>query len=148
MMSCIQNCIAEAITLSLSNVVYVGKLRYVLYAIQSVGLPICFKFLFQLVGLVEVPFNGLFPPSCNDQDIINSGLNRFFDHVLDSWLIEDRHHLLWLSLCHRKEAGTESCSRNNCLVDFHFPEFHLGITINLLSFQLLYRSVTHTRRHL
>ena len=81
-------------------------------------LPLALQRLLQLETDVKMILDGRFAAASNDDDVLNAGMNGFFDAVLDERLIHQRKHLFGLRLGGRKKARAESRSGENRLAYF------------------------------
>jgi hypothetical protein len=64
--------------------------------------------LFELVAGIEVVFDGALAASGDDDDLVASGGQRFFDAVLNDGLVDQRKHFLGLGFGGGQEASAEA----------------------------------------
>src|SRR5207249_7472469 len=74
----------------LADITKICQLRNPADLVEQLLFSASFKVLFQLEGHVEVVFNGPFPPARDDDDVLNAGVDRFLDRILDQGLIYQR----------------------------------------------------------
>ena len=67
-----------------------------------------FQLGLELVGLVEMVFDGALVAAGDEDHFGDAGRDRFFDGVLDQRLVDDRQHLLRLRLGGGKEAAAQA----------------------------------------
>src|SRR4051794_26613863 len=63
-------------------------------------------------------FNGGFPAAGDDDDVLDSRLQRFFDAILNDRLVYDGQHLLRLRLRCGQKSGAEPRGRENSFSNF------------------------------
>ena len=69
----------------------------------------------QLERPIEVVFEGALAPARDDQDVADARPHSLLDHVLDRRLVDERQHLLGLSLRGRQKSSAEPRRRNHRL---------------------------------
>ena len=90
---------SQAECLLLPDVRNVNHVRDLAYDFQQVSFLAFLEHLLELVAHVEMIFDRLFATSCDDDDLVAAGRQRFLDAVLDDWFIHQRQHFLGLRLC-------------------------------------------------
>ncbi|MNC60672.1 hypothetical protein D3C75_1105670 [compost metagenome] len=94
---------AEAFGFFLPDVVNFN-LRRTLNLFQQLQLAVFQQSRLQLKSVVEVILDRPFTFTCNNDDILDTGSDRFFHDVLNSGLVDDRQHFLRHCFRGRKEA--------------------------------------------
>ena len=92
--------------------------RNVAHDRQQILLVAGLQQVFQLEADVEVVFDGGLAAAGHDDDVLNAGMDRLFDAVLDDRLIDDRQHLFRLRLGGGQKAGAEPGGGKNGFANF------------------------------
>jgi len=74
--------------------------------------------VFEFKTDVEVVFNGGFAAAGHHDDVGDTGVDRFFDAVLNNGLVDERQHLFGLRFRGREEAGSETGGGENGFANF------------------------------
>ena len=82
--------------------------------------------VFQLEADVEMIFDRGLAAAGDDDDVLNAGMQRFFDAILNDRLVDDGQHLLGLRLGCRQESGAEPRGRENSFSNFGWHLFQFG----------------------
>ena len=109
---------AEPEGFRLTDVTEICERRNVPHLAQELPLAIALEIFFQFDGPVEVVLDRAFAPSGDDDNVFDSGGNRFFHGILNEWLVDERQHFFWRRFCGRKEACAKACSRNHGFAHF------------------------------
>ena len=67
---------------------------------------------------VKMVFDGGFAGSGDDNNVLNSGMQRLFHTLLNEGFVDQRQHLLGLRLGGRQETGTQTRRREYGFADF------------------------------
>src|SRR6185369_3839964 len=86
-----------------------------------------FEEVFEFETHIEVVFDGALAAPGDDNDVLDAGVLRFLDAVLDQGLIDERQHLLRHRLGCRKESCSEPGRGENRFTNF------LGHSASILS---------------
>src|SRR3954464_1786012 len=108
-----QHGMAEASGVSLPYVMDLRQLAGLLNACQPRLVAFGLQRLLELDVAVEVVLEGPLVASGDEQHIGEASVHRFFDDVLDGWLVDDGQHLFGNGLRGRQEPGAESGGRNH-----------------------------------
>ena len=76
-------------------------------------MPRCCEEAFQLDVDVEMILDGVLASAGDDDDVLDAGLDRFLDAVLNDRLVDERKHFFRLCLGRRKEARAQSGGRED-----------------------------------
>ena len=85
---------------------------------QQVLLLARFQQVLQLEADIEVIFDGGLAPAGHDDDVLDAGVNRLLDAVLNDRLIHDGQHFFRLRLGGGQKARPEACGGENGFADF------------------------------
>src|SRR5262249_51830134 len=89
---------------------------------------------------VEVIFNRVLAAARHDHDVVDAGLNRFLDTVLDDRLVDDHQHFLRLCLGGREKSCTEtSCGKDRLADDALHVRNRIAGTIDVMLDPALFR---------
>ena len=72
---------------------------------------------FQLKRNIEVIFNRSLAATGDDDDRLNSGGDRFFDHVLNQRLVDQRQHLFRRGFGGGQKTRAQAGGRKNCFAN-------------------------------
>src|SRR3989344_4062908 len=72
---------------------------------------------------IKMVLNCPFMPTCNDNYLLNSGLDCLLDNILDYGFVHNRQHFFWLGFCCRQKTGAEAGSWN-----YYFAYFFHKVT--------------------
>ncbi|MND87023.1 hypothetical protein D3C80_790120 [compost metagenome] len=77
--------------------------------------------VFQLVADVEVVFQGALATTGDNGNLIQPSFQRFFNAVLDQWLVHHRQHFLGHGFGSRQEASAVTGCREQAFLDHIHP---------------------------
>ena len=89
---------------------------------------------FELVRNIEMVFDGGLAAPGDKDHLLDSGLARLIDRVLDQRLVDDRQHLLGHRLGRREKPRAEATDRENRLTDgflVHSDSGFFGLRLRL-----------------
>ncbi len=121
-----QDSVAQAQLFLLAYVGDLGQVRDGSDLAQLVDLAPRLQELLQLEVQIEVILDRPLLAAGDDDDLLDAGLDRLFDSVLDDRLVNEREHLLRLRLGGREEAGPPSRGRKDRLAYSHLPSASIG----------------------
>jgi hypothetical protein len=110
-----QECIAISTRQRLTDIGNIGEMRYSFDEFELFDLSFFYESLLEFERSIKMVLDRLFPTTCDDHDICDTGTHCFFHKILDYWLVDDGEHLLGLSFGSREEPSTESRSRDDTL---------------------------------
>src|ERR1035437_4890370 len=109
-----QDRVAQTELFLLAHVGNLSKIRDGPNLTQHVDVAARLEQLLELEVQVEVVLDRPLLATGDDDDLLDSGIDRFFDRVLDYRFVDERQHLLWLGLGGRKEAGSPTrCGKDD-----------------------------------
>ena len=79
---------------------------------QELRLTVVLEIFFQFDGSVEVVLDRAFAPPGDDDNVFDSGGDRFFYRILNQRFIDERQHFFGRGFRRGEEASTEACSGN------------------------------------
>ena len=109
---------AESEGFRLTDVAEVRERGDVPHLAQELRLAAALEVFFQLDGAVEMIFDRTFAPSGDDDDVFDSGGDRFFHRILNQWLVDERQHFFRRRFRRGKEASTKACGGNHGFAHF------------------------------
>ena len=80
-------------------------------------MPRCFEKALELDVDVEMVLDGVLAAAGDDDDVVDAGLDRFLDAVLNNRLVDEREHFLRLCFGRGKESGAEAGGREDDFAD-------------------------------
>ncbi len=94
---------------------------------QQILFLAAFEEVLEFEADVEVILDGGFAAPGDDDDVLNPGVDRFFDAVLNDGLVDDRQHLFGLGLGGGQKAGSQPGGGENGFANFsgHPLQFRL-----------------------
>ena len=107
---------AQAARLAHEQAVHVGRADGA-HQLQHFLLARLLQLVFQLVGGVEVVFNGALAAPGDEHHVADAGLVGFFHGVLDQRLVHHRQHLFGRGFGGRQKAGAEACDGEHGFAD-------------------------------
>jgi hypothetical protein len=107
--------VAEAEGVTLPDVVDPPEVRRGRDGGEPLEISLALQHLLELEVAVEVILQRALAASGDEQDVLQSGLDRLLHHVLDGGLVDDGEHLLGRGLGRRQEAGAEAGSGDHGL---------------------------------
>ena len=114
-----QDRVAQAELLLLAHVGDLGQVADVADLAELLDLALLLEKAFQLVGEVEVVLDGPLLARGDDDHLLDAGRDGLLDGVLDDRLVDERQHLLGLSLGGRQEASAPAGCREDGFSDAH-----------------------------
>src|SRR6185437_288002 len=63
-------------------------------------------------------FNSSLVVTSDYNNVLNTRIHQFFNHILDNWLINNWQHFLWHCFSLRKKSGSKTSSWNNSFSNF------------------------------
>src|SRR6476646_7460096 len=109
---------AESEGLRLTDVAEVCERGDVPHLAQELRLAAALEIFFQFDGSVEVVFDRAFAPPSDDNNVFDSGGDRFFYRILNQRFIDERQHFFGRCLRRGEEASAEACSGNHSFAYF------------------------------
>ncbi len=114
-----QDGVAEAELLLLADVGDLGQVADVTDAPEHLDVAALLEQVLELEREIEVVLDRPLLAAGDDDDLLDAGGDRLFDGVLDDRLVDERQHLLRLSLRRRQEPGAPSGGRKDGFADSH-----------------------------
>jgi hypothetical protein len=111
--------VPEAERLFLAHVGYVDEVGDGLHDSELLALALVFEKALELEGDVEVIFDRRFSAAGHQDDVLDSRVDGFFDHVLDEGLVDERQHLLRLRLRRREKPRPQAGRGEDRFSDLH-----------------------------
>src|ERR1035437_1575811 len=121
-----QHGVAQAQLFLLADVGHLGEVGDGPYLAQLVDFATRLEELLELEVDFEVILDRPLLAAGDDDDLLDTGLDRLFDAVLDDRLVNEREHLLRLCLGGREEAGAPARRRKDRLAYAHLPSASIG----------------------
>ena len=78
--------------------------------------------------MIEMVFDGRFPPAGDEEDLLDAVIHEFFRHVLHDGLARDGKHFLRLALGGREQPRTEAGNGNDGILN-HFLRISASVQI-------------------
>jgi hypothetical protein len=75
---------------------------------EEIGLTLRRKLGFQLEGMVKIVLDGPLVAPCDEDEMLDPGLARLVDDILDGWTVKDRKHFLGDRFCSRQYPRPKS----------------------------------------
>src|SRR5690606_7774406 len=107
--------VPEPARLTLAHVVHDGEVAGLLDGPQAFGVALGAQRLLQFVRPVEVVLDGPLAAAGDHEDVVEAGVDRLLDDVLDRRLVDDGQHFLGCRLGGGQESGTEPGRRDDRL---------------------------------
>ena len=85
---------------------------------QELRLAVVLEIFFQFDGSVEVVLDCAFAPPGDDDNVFDSGGDRFFYRILNQRLFDERQHFFGRCFRRGEEASAEACSGNHSFAYF------------------------------
>ena len=73
-----------------------------------------FQQMFELKTDIEMVFNGRFAPSGDDNDVLDPGVQRLLNPILNQWFIDNRKHFFGLGFRRWQKPSAQSSGRKYC----------------------------------
>src|ERR1035441_191049 len=107
-----------------------------------------FKHVFQLEADVKMIFDGAFAAAGDDNDVLNSGMQRLFDTVLNEGFVDQRQHLHRLRLGGGQERPAKPPGREYGFANLgsHYPQYAFGRPVLATNRRIIPQSVQPSRR--
>jgi hypothetical protein len=100
---------------SLAHVVHGGELAGFPHEAELVPVFLGRQRFFELVGPVEVVFDGALAPARDQQNVVEACCDGLFHDILNRRLVDDRQHLLGRRLGRGQEPCSQSCGGDHGL---------------------------------
>jgi hypothetical protein len=101
----------------LTDVAEVCECRNVPHLAQELRLAVALEVFFQFDGPVEVVLDRTFPPPGDNDNVFDSGGDRFFHGILNEWFVDERQHFFGRRFRRGKEARAEASGGNHSFTD-------------------------------
>src|ERR1017187_4958784 len=130
---------------SVRNVDHVGD---VAHDRKQILLAPRFKHVFQLEADVKMIFDGALAAAGDDNDVLNSGMQRLLDAILNERFIDQRQHLHRLRLGGGQEAAAKPPGREYGFANLgsHYPQYAFGRPVLATNRRIIPQSVQPSRR--
>ena len=109
---------AESEGLRLTDVAEICERGDMPHLAQELRLAAALEIFFQLDGPVEMVLDRAFAPPGDDDNVFDSGGDRFFHGILNQWLVDERQHLFGRGFRRGKEASAKACGGNHGFAHF------------------------------
>ena len=88
------------------------------YLTQELRLAAALEIFFQLDGSVEMVLDRAFAPPGDDDNVFDSGSDRFFYRILNQGFVNERQHFFGRRFRRGEEASTKACGGNHGFAHF------------------------------
>jgi hypothetical protein len=125
-----EHCVPKTSGVKLAHIVHVGEVRGVQNLLKATLVTFLFELSFDFCCPVEVVLQSILVAPRNHQHIVETGIDRFFHHILNRWLVDNRKHLFRHRLGGRQKASAKAGRGDYCFADGHphivLPSLTLG----------------------
>ncbi len=84
---------------------------------QGLGLAAFEQHVLQLDAVIEMVLDRALGAAGDEDELLDAGVDRLLDGILNQWLVDDGQHFLRHRLGRREEAGTEAGDRKHRLAN-------------------------------